>query len=148
MPKTTMLFSLITRALMSRLAPTPEVYPDDIRRGFPASEVDDERFDQLVDFVLDLLPDEVTNKFQNLAFVIEDVGAHMGLLGLFQGVPLTKKTNNQGGFLPDKITIYRDPIRWYCRDEVQLYEQIYITMKHEIGHYFGLDHDVLDKYGY
>lgn len=128
--------------------PTPDYYPPDIDSSKPSQHVTDERFDYLLDVVLDHLPREVTSKFKNLAIVPEKVGTSMNLLGLFHGVPLTKKTNNQGGFLPDKITIYRDPIRYFTMNEKQLYEQIYRTVKHEIGHYFGLDHDVLDKYGY
>lgn len=128
--------------------PLPSSYPEDIDETKPIQEVSDERFEELVDYALSTIPSDVTKHFHNLAIVSEPYGGSPNLLGLFQGVPLPKKLNNTGGMLPDKITLYKNTIKNYSNNEKQLYEQINITLKHEIGHYFGLDHDVLDKYGY
>lgn len=128
--------------------PTIDNYPDDIRADHPARDVSDDRFDFLVDYAIQALPDTVRHEIRHVAFITEDGDENPFLLGLFRGVPLTKKTHNTGGTMPDTITLFRNPLRRSVVNEKQLYENIVVTVKHEVGHFFGLDHDVLGKHGY
>ena len=66
------------------------------------------------------------------------------LFGLYEGVPLPQR---QGSLkvMPDKITIYQIPIQSVAHDINSLYDQIARTVWHEVAHYFGLDHDMIDK---
>lgn len=132
---------------MSFLSPIPAAYPPDLSPERNVREVDEERFSYLLDFALSTIPTDITQHMKNVAIVVDD-SYTPHLFGLYQGVPLPKKTHNQGGFLPDTITLYSDTMRRHCADEKSLYEQINATLKHEIGHFFGLDHDKLDLYGY
>jgi len=62
------------------------------------------------------------------------------LLGLYEGVPKTKRGVNYFGVLPDKITIFQQPIEELAgRDEKKLKKLIYEVVWHEVGHHLGLD---------
>lgn len=126
---------------------TPYLPPKDIQPGTLSRDVSDERFAYLLDYAYRQLPDWTTSRLTNLTINIEDE-FNPRLFGLFTGIPLTKQTNNQTGNLPAVITIYRETIKRYTLTEADLYEQTRKTLFHEIGHYFGMDHDVLGKHGY
>lgn len=111
-------------------------------------EVSEERFEELVDLALAEIPRSLTDHITNLAILIEDWGEDPGLLGLYNGVALTERTFDHTGFLPDTITIYREALKAFCSSEEELVEQVRITVLHEMGHYFGLDEDDLDRLGY
>ncbi|HUR74606.1 MAG TPA: metallopeptidase family protein, partial [Sporichthya sp.] len=86
-------------------------------------------------------------RIANVAFGVEDGLEHMDLLGLYEGVPLTRRS--QYAFaLPDRITIYRYPILVRCRTYEQVLQRIEIVVKHEIGHYFGISDARLHELGY
>lgn len=121
--------------------------PEDIDPLLPATQVSDDRFEYLVDYAYKQLPNAITKHIQNVSIVI-DPQYNPRLLGLFQGVPLTKQLNNQGGHLPEVITIYRETLKTVTHTELDLYEQTRKTLFHEIGHYLGMDHDKLGKHGY
>jgi len=89
---------------------------------------------------------------KNLAVVVEDEPTAeqrhklhlvdgLTLYGLYEGIPLTKRGNNYSLVLPDKITIFKNPIENNCRDIKQLKEQVLNTVWHEIAHHYGLNHD-------
>lgn len=110
--------------------------------------VSDEEFEELVDAALAQIPTHITDRVRNLAILIEE--AHPGspsTLGLYTGVPLTERTFDHAGFLPDTITIYRESLKDYCSTKEELVEQIRITVLHEIGHYFGMDHEQMHRLG-
>jgi predicted Zn-dependent protease with MMP-like domain len=65
------------------------------------------------------------------------------LLGLYHGVPLGARSSDYHLALPDRITIYRQPILASCRSEAETRREIRLTLLHEIGHYFGLGDDEL-----
>jgi len=67
------------------------------------------------------------------------------LLGLYQGVPQTRRGRGYGLVLPDKISIFQKPIEAQCRlgDEVEA--KIEEVVRHEIAHHFGLDDRTLRK---
>lgn len=121
--------------------------PKDINPEYPASQVSDERFEYFVDYAYKQIPKNIARHIENVSIII-DPTYNPYLLGLFQGIPKTKQLNNQGGYLPEVITLYRETLKHVTRTELDLYEQTRKTLFHEIGHYLGMDHDKLEKYGY
>ncbi len=117
-----------------------------------------EEFEQLVVQALDDLPDFFKEKLQNVDVVIADwpseverrsAGLKSGqlLFGLYQGIPLTRRTSHYGLVLPDKITIYRMPIEQVCRTPQRIIHQVQRTVKHELAHHFGISDDRLRELG-
>lgn len=106
-------------------------------------------FEKLVADVLDKFPEEFMDKFQNVEFVIEEepnmnevkrlgLGEKGRLLGLYEGVPLRKRTHYYGMVLPDKITIFKNNIERVCKtNNVDLHEEVKHVIQHEIAHHFG-----------
>lgn len=70
------------------------------------------------------------------------------LLGLYHGTPLTGRSVEHTGCLPDHITIYQRNIERICRTRAQIKRQVRKTVLHEVGHHFGLDEDALADLGY
>jgi len=111
--------------------------------------MDRERFEWLVAEVVDSLPDEFRNKLENIDVVVQDeptptqlaeVGLKRGetLLGLYQGVPLTKRSRHYGMVVPDKITIFQRPIETKCKNDTEVKAEIKRVVQHEIAHHFGI----------
>ena len=82
--------------------------------------------------------------------VEEEPPAGMPLLGLYQGVPLTRRSSYYAGALPDKITIFRGPLeRLYGDDPDRLRREIRRVVLHEVAHHFGISDErlvELDRY--
>ncbi|MBL7497737.1 metallopeptidase family protein [Frankia sp. CNm7] len=106
-----------------------------------------ERFEELVVAALDSLPRELGRQMRNVAVVVEDSSPD-GLLGLYEGVPLTERGDWYSAVLPDRITIYRDPICEICDDEDDVVEEVRVTVIHEIAHHFGIDDARLHELGW
>jgi len=83
-----------------------------------------------------------------VAVLVEHAPGPRGLLGLYQGIPLTNRTTNYAGVLPDRITIYRLAICAICNSETEVVEQVRQTVIHEVGHYFGIDDERLRELGW
>jgi len=113
-------------------------------------EVDEDTFEDLVGDALDGIPDELARLMSNVAVIVEDGWAESGLLGLYRGVPLTKRDAGYGlgVTMPDRITIYRLPICARCSTHDEVVEQVRITVVHEIAHHFGIDDHRLTELGY
>lgn len=110
--------------------------------------IDEERFGRLVDDALDGIPEALWQRLDNVAVVVEDANPEEpGLLGLYEGVPLTERYD-YSGFLPDRIAIYRLPLCDLCLDEDELVEEIRITVVHEIAHHVGIDEEQLHRLGW
>lgn len=108
-----------------------------------------ERFDELVGEALDRVPEGLAHAMSNVVVLTEDVHPDdPELLGLYEGIPLTERTSDYGGALPDRITVYREPLMDMCADEPELVEEVLITVVHEIAHHFGLDDDRLHELGW
>jgi len=108
-------------------------------------------FEQLVQDGLDSLPDDIRERLSNVVLVTEDEPpAGMPLLGLYQGIPLTRRTTNYSGALPDKITIFRGPLeRLYGADAAVLKREVKRVVLHEVWHHFGISDErlvELDRY--
>ncbi|MDO8806562.1 MAG: metallopeptidase family protein [Elusimicrobiota bacterium] len=70
-----------------------------------------------------------------------------GLLGLYEGVPLSERGSSYSGAMPDKITLFKNNIEAQCRDGGEVEANIRHTLMHEIAHHFGMDDDELIKKG-
>ena len=97
------------------------------------------------------VPDELRERMSNVQIVVdEEPPAGQPLLGLYQGVPLTRRTSYYAGVLPDKITLYRGPIvRLYGSDPERLRREVRRVVLHEIAHHFGISDERLveiDRY--
>jgi predicted Zn-dependent protease with MMP-like domain len=97
-------------------------------------------FEELVQDALDALPDDLRERMSNVVVVVEDeppVGRP--LLGLYQGVPLTRRSGGYNGALPDKITIFRGPLeRIAGLDPERLRREVRRVVLHEVAHHFGI----------
>jgi predicted Zn-dependent protease with MMP-like domain len=111
-------------------------------------EVAPDRFEEMVATALDGLPEEFGRLMSNVAVTVEHWAGPPGLLGLYQGVPLTSRTTQYAGVLPDRITIYRLAICAICRTEEEVRDQVRRTVIHEVAHHFGIDDDRLDELGW
>lgn len=111
-------------------------------------EVSRERFEELVAEALDTIPPELTKVMDNVVVVVVDDPPEPDLLGLYTGIPLTERGDWYAGVLPDRIEIYRNPIRSICETEDDVVAEIRITVVHEIAHHFGIDDDRLHELGW
>lgn len=94
------------------------------------------------------MPPELGRRIRNVAVLVEDEAPEPGLLGLYEGIPLTERSDSYAGVLPDRITIYRRPLCRLCRDEAQLVTQVRVTVVHEVAHHFGIDDHRLQELGW
>lgn len=83
-----------------------------------------------------------------MAVTVDPDGGPPGLLGLYRGTPLTHRTTNYAGVLPDRITIYQRAISAVCTTEHEVVEQVRRTVIHEIGHHFGIGDARLRELGW
>ena len=99
-----------------------------------------ERFEELVAEALDGLPAWVRDRMDNVDVLVEPhpPAEHPGLLGLYEGVPLTRRGQAYFGHLPDRITLYRSTLSRGVRDDRELRERIRHTVVHEVAHFFGI----------
>jgi len=97
-------------------------------------------FERVVRETLDSLPSELRDRISNVEVVVEDEPPPgRPLLGLYEGVPLTRRGSGYAGVLPDKITIYRAPLEYlYGDDAAVLRERIRHVVLHEVAHHFGI----------
>lgn len=114
------------------------------------------KFKKLVEEGIRAIPEKFLKKLDNVAIVIEEapaaqqlkaarVGRDRTLLGLYQGIPKTKRWNYGGGVLPDKITIFRKPILDEADSEEEVRQIVCGTVWHEIAHHFGMDEDEVGR---
>ena len=108
-------------------------------------------FEDSVEAAVETLPDDLREAMSNVAIVVEDEPpAGQPLLGLYEGIPLTKRSSFYAGAAPDKISIYRGPLeRLYGHDPELLQQMIRRVVLHEIAHHFGISDErlvELDRY--
>lgn len=108
-----------------------------------------QEFERIVEAQFKALPKRITEKLENVDFVLEDEaspqqrsshGMRRGdeLLGLYEGVPQSERLAGYFGVLPDKISLFQGPIeRCSGTDLAAIAKTVYDTLLHEIGHHFG-----------
>ena len=111
-------------------------------------------FEEAVVSALNRLPKFIKKKMENVDVVVEPRASQgllseMGLrspselLGLYQGVPYDRRGFYYGNVLPDKITLFQNPIELICQTREEVNEKVREVIIHEVGHYFGLDEKTL-----
>src|SRR5690242_7582562 len=111
-------------------------------------EVSPARFEEMVEAALDSLPERLGRLMSNVAVTVQHNAGPPGLLGLYEGIPLTSRTTGYAGVLPDRITIYRQAICAICRTEQEVADQVRKTVIHEVAHHFGIDDERLRELGW
>jgi predicted Zn-dependent protease with MMP-like domain len=117
-------------------------------------EVTPERFGEMVDDALAAIPPDLAKRMDNVAIFVEDVVERRAgggrLLGLYEGIPLTKRSSGYGNnvVMPDRITLYRTTICSICSSEAEVAEQVRTTLIHEVAHHFGIDDPRLRQLGW
>lgn len=123
-----------------------------------AYRVKEAEFREYAARALDELPDEFRERMENVVVVVEDYPSAEDaestevprdeLLGLFHGVSRLDQgwSNGAPDGLPERIVLYKRNIEAICSTEKELVEEIRLTVLHEIGHYFGLSEEDMEKY--
>lgn len=106
------------------------------------------RFEDMVVTALDSLPEDLGRLMRNVAVTVEHEAGPPGLLGLYQGIPLTSRGSWYAGVLPDRIIIYRRAICAICSTEDEVVEQVRRTVIHEVAHHFGIGDERLAELGW
>ena len=120
--------------------------------------MDRDRFEKLVAQALQELPAWVEAMTDNVEVTVAEapsaaqrqrLGLHPGqtLLGLYQGVPLTKRGRHYGLVVPDKVTIFQKAIEAHCRNDAEIIAEIKRVVLHEIAHHFGISDARLRQLG-
>jgi predicted Zn-dependent protease with MMP-like domain len=108
-----------------------------------------DEFERLVGEALDSLPDDLRGALSNVAIVVEqEPPPGQPLLGLYEGLPLTRRGSSYAGVPPDKITIYRGPLeRLSAGDPERLRREVRHVVLHEVAHHFGISDERLRELG-
>ena len=120
--------------------------------------MDSRKFDWLVARAIEDLPEEFQERLENIDVVVADLptreqlralGGRRGetLLGLYEGVPLTRRTHGYGFVIPDKVTIFQKPIESMCKNDAEIIAEVQRVVRHEIAHHFGISDDRLEELG-
>jgi predicted Zn-dependent protease with MMP-like domain len=113
-------------------------------------------FEHTVRQTLDELPPDLRRHIANVAIVVEEwpddatldaagLDDPLDLFGFYHGIPLTERMHDYGLVLPDKISIYRQPILHACHTDDQVRSHIRHTVRHEIAHHFGISDERLEQ---
>ena len=113
-------------------------------------------FTVLVEEALREIPRRFRDAMKNVAVVVEDdppadvleemdIGPDDTLFGLYQGTPLPERSWSYGNTLPDRISIYKNPIEDACEDEDEIRDCVAETVIHEFGHYFGMSEEEIEE---
>ena len=120
--------------------------------------MDREKFEELVQKAVESLPSEFIDRLNNVDVVVADqptasqlrksrLKANQILLGLYEGVPQTRRGTGYGMVLPDKITIFQNTIEAKCHNNEEILAEIEHVVKHEIAHHFGISDARLREIG-
>ena len=115
-----------------------------------------QRFTQLVEEALREIPKRFRREMKNVAVIVEDepspeildemeVEPGDTLFGLYQGTPLPERGWAFGNSLPDRISIFQQPIEEACADDEEIRNCVAETVIHEFGHYFGMSEEEIEE---
>ncbi len=112
--------------------------------------MDPGEFERLVGDALDEVPQQFMEALENVVFLIEEEPPPEleGCLGVYDGVPPTERLGWGQPYLPDRITLFMNPILRSCDSVEEVREEVLITVIHEVGHYYGIDEDRLHELGW
>jgi predicted Zn-dependent protease with MMP-like domain len=96
-------------------------------------------FDELVENAIRAIPARFRRRLHNIAFMVEEEPPRPGVLGLYQGRPLPRRSVSEPFAMPDRITIYQGPHERLARSRAHLQKMLEETVWHEVAHYFGMD---------
>jgi len=123
-------------------------------RGMAGHLMNRREFSSVVDAVLAELPEWVVERIDNLVVVIEerptqeqDPGGQ-GLLGIYEGVSLADRGVDYFGYTPDQISIFYQPHIELGLTDIELADEIRITVLHEVAHHLGIDDQRLHELGW
>ena len=106
-------------------------------------------FETLVEEALENLPPQLLEGLDNVVIVTEEEPEDgSDTLGIYEGVALTERDASWFGSLPDRVVLFSGPLSRMCHTEDELYDEIYITLVHEIGHFHGIDEARLHELGW
>lgn len=116
-------------------------------------------FDQLVLDAIRELPQNIKNRLSNVSIVVEDrpntyileklkLKPNRRLLGVFQGIPLNKKSVWHPSTMPEKITLFQKNIESVCHSEEEIKQRIKKVVRHEVAHYVGFSEEEIRQLGY
>jgi predicted Zn-dependent protease with MMP-like domain len=139
----------------ANLPPGLPIIPDGQQEPLPF-EMSADDFEAAVTDALGLIPPKLAAAMDNVAVFIEDdyvpnpdEDPDTVLLGLYEGVPLTERDSWwDAGSLPDRITIFRQPILDICTSRDEVIQEVAVTVVHEIAHHFGIDDHRLHELGW
>ena len=118
--------------------------------------IDAATFERAVDEAIANLPRSIREQIEGVSVAIEDFPSlelvreeriSPQTLGLFMGVPRTEALLTDQPLELDRVLLFKRNLEKICRDEEDLIDQIQITVRHEVGHYLGLDEDDLERLG-
>jgi predicted Zn-dependent protease with MMP-like domain len=99
------------------------------------------------------LPEDFRSRIHNVAILVEDFPPNQPslqrgpqrrlLLGIFHGVPATKRSVFDLPTGPAHIVLHQKNIEGICSSEAEVRHQICQTLIHELGHYFGMTEEQL-----
>lgn len=125
-----------------------------------------------ISIVVDDVPDrKLSSELSREGLTEAEPGEPADIMGLHTGRALTERSAEDSGSLPTIIHLFREPIVEHAlefrggvdplpddapapawgdnpTDDEEVYEEIRVTLLHELGHHFGLDEDDLDELGY
>lgn len=115
-------------------------------------------FEVLVAEALDSLPPDIQAKLENVEVIVAwrpssaelrrlGLGPGHSLFGLYEGIPQTRRTSGYNMVLPDKITIFRQPIEAHCQSDEEVRQLVRRTVLHELAHHFGISDERLRDLG-
>ncbi len=115
-----------------------------------------ETFQDFVLRALERLPAEFQQRLENVDVVVEDwptrgqlsrmrLRRRGELLGLYEGVPQTRRSSGYNMVLPDRITIFQKPVEAQCRSVEEVEREIERVLRHEIAHHFGISDERLNQ---
>jgi len=104
-----------------------------------------ERFTRMAEVALAAIPETFQAQLTNTMIVVDDLpdldavrdGEDPDLLGLYEGATVLEHG------LPERIVLYQRNHENIAADEQELAEQVNETMRHEVGHHFGMEEDEL-----
>jgi predicted Zn-dependent protease with MMP-like domain len=117
-----------------------------------AYHVSADEFERIASDALESIPPALRSQMDadNLLITIQpgatnddrDEGIDERVLGYFQGS--TESTFSPTGY-PKRIVLLQHHIERWCRTRAELVDQVRDTLLHEVAHYFGMDHDDIEK---